>query len=238
MIRINPLNSTKFLEDFKSSKIYLDLKKDYDLMDVDPNKFNQWYGNRNPREVAGRKIWENEQTYMSLNPFYYLQFLLETNPASIIDIGCGWNIFKKYIPEVVGVDYKHPDGADIVQYYDNTFVENYYQTYDAGFSINGPVCSDPRDLKELHDQLLLFSELIRPGGRGFVSFVKPWNRSFERAMNWLEVNSYNKSSITEDVLIDDVYHTINQGKFKIVCFDSNAFGRASPDGDIKIVFEK
>jgi len=41
MIRIDPLNSTKFLEDFKSSKIYLDLKKDYDLMDADPNKFNQ-----------------------------------------------------------------------------------------------------------------------------------------------------------------------------------------------------
>ena len=66
-----------------------------------------------PREVMASSL-------VSAVPFYYLEYLREINPDSIIDIGCGSNIFKSFFKNLIGFDPRH-SAADITEYYDTEY---------------------------------------------------------------------------------------------------------------------
>ena len=75
-----------------------------------------------PRE----RIGTDYQSQFSMVPFYYLEKLLETKPTNIYDLGCGWNIFKKYIPNVIGVSPTHnlDNYGDIHDLIDDDYITN------------------------------------------------------------------------------------------------------------------
>jgi hypothetical protein len=66
--------------------------------------------------------------------FYYLEPLLESNPQSIVDVGCGFNFFKLLIPNLIGLD--ATDQADIDRYFDQEWADANLEKFDAAFSIN------------------------------------------------------------------------------------------------------
>lgn len=107
-------------------------------------------------------------------PYYYIKFLLERNPQSILDLGCGLNIFKPYIPGIVGLDSNVYGAtlADIVASFDLDYALANAESYDSIISINA-IHFAPIDT--ITKRLTAVSQMMRPGYRSFVSFnIETW----------------------------------------------------------------
>jgi hypothetical protein len=107
-----------------------------------------------------------------ITPYYYIQWILEQTPKSIIDLGCGYNVFKSFIPGITGVDRRDDRNADIIDTFNAEFCKKYYEQFDALISINTIHFSS---IETITKRLLMVASLIKKGGRGFVTFnVETW----------------------------------------------------------------
>ena len=120
-IDINKYDQIKFEEKFKKTDLYNILKQDYDILSFD---YHYKEKSPTPREIEGTK-----KSKFSVVPFYYLNFLTDVNPKKIYDLGCGWNIFKKYIPNIIGIgaesDSEHFFG-DISDFVDDDYIKYHH----------------------------------------------------------------------------------------------------------------
>ena len=110
------------------------------------------------------------QTWFSAIPFYYIEWLQEINPEKIYDLGCGWNIFKKYYPNIIGVGAENPDNesffADIHDYVDDDYILGHQEYFESVFSI----CAlHFIPLSDIRKRVLDFASMIKHGGRGWLS---------------------------------------------------------------------
>jgi hypothetical protein len=157
---INPYNEKDFQSKFSESKLYAKLKNDFDVIFFSPL---EEYRFPTPRFGLGSSAF-------SATPFYYLNYLIKYNPEKIYDLGCGWNIFKKYIPNLIGVGAELPDSdnyyGDVHDFVDEAFVRGHQNYFDSVFSINA---LHFRPLRELRQTILEFASMIAPRGRGFLA---------------------------------------------------------------------
>jgi len=155
---INPYCETTFKEKFVKTELYSKLVKEYDEI-----VFNTHFSSGTPRQICSLSRF-------SVVPFYYLEFLTKHNPTTIYDLGCGWNVFKKYIPNIIGIGAEDPTAedffADIHGEVSFEFLQNHQNYFDSVFSINA---LHFRPLKDLRQVVLEFASMIKPGGRGFLS---------------------------------------------------------------------
>jgi SAM-dependent methyltransferase len=91
--------------------------------------------------------------------------LLDCNPKIILDVGCGDNFLKKYIPQIVGMDPMR-EAADIHEYFDDDFVSRHIGEYDCAMAVQS---IHQVSLLKFVDQINQFGKIIKPGGRGFFS---------------------------------------------------------------------
>jgi hypothetical protein len=119
MKNIAPYNENEFISMFKTTEVYKKLKLNYADDQLIWNKFFH-LGRKNefikkddetPRETCKKEF--------SVSIFYYLLPLLEKNPKKIYDLGCGKNMFKPYLPNIIGIGAETPDYYPIVQDYMN-----------------------------------------------------------------------------------------------------------------------
>jgi len=114
--------------------------------------------------ITDRKFYETPIIGMTV--FWYISFLLEKQPTQIIDIGCGSNTFKKYIPIIYGID-PHYESADEKDFFDDSFSKGHMQAYESVMSINALHFIS---LANYGLRLREFSNIIKSGGRGFITF--------------------------------------------------------------------
>jgi hypothetical protein len=99
---------------------------------------------------------------------YYLNFLLEKNPKVIVDIGCGENLFKKLISNIHGINpTMESQLVDELDFFDEVFSRGHTDAYESVFSINAVHFVSLIDFKK---RILEFYNIVKPGGRGFVTF--------------------------------------------------------------------
>jgi hypothetical protein len=169
-------------------------------------------------------------------PFFYLKPLLEKNPKTIYDLGAGYNIFKKYIPNIIGISPTHntDNYSDIHDIVDAEFVCGHQNYFTSVFSINALHFRPLIDLKAVIQE---FASMIAPGGRGFLSLNI--TRMIERtpiellnqALGTIQPTNNNYSEYTRKVLSD-----INLN-YLIVDVDLTEMDNPM-DGNIRIVVEK
>ena len=160
---INSYDPDKFKQEFVNTELYRKLQEDFDIVYFgnDQLEFRAKY---TPRQFhASRKF--------SLISFYYLKFLTDQHPKNIYDLGCGWNIFKKYIPNIIGIDrssdeYPLPLYADIDTTINDDFIKQHQNYFESVFSINA---LHFYPLSQLRNGVLNFISMIAPGGHGFLS---------------------------------------------------------------------
>jgi hypothetical protein len=253
---INQINYKEFYNKFMSTLRGQQIKEEYDIVYSEPNllKYYQHTGHNvlgvsqwevfgtTPREISGNQNLTNLRvehekkrlTSFSITPFYYLAYLEELNPTTIADIGCGWNIFKKYIPSIIGWDV-NGEWADHNQPYNEKFRKDYFGKFDCAFSINAVSAPTWVDIKTSINEFL---NIVRPRGRIFLSFPAVWlyqNTSYQ----WYVDNGLTLDD--PDGISKWVYNDILSLGQTILVFDSNinlnnAF--LSHDGDLRIVIEK
>jgi hypothetical protein len=129
---ISPYNEIEFKSAFEKTEIYKKLKRDFNESNLIWDKFfkfrNITMNGSTPREM-------NRQQF-SASVFYYLLPLLEKEYDTIYDLGCGANMFKPYLPRLIGV------GAERV-----FFLPCYYNVKDPSW----PDCKSIADLMNLPD---------------------------------------------------------------------------------------
>jgi hypothetical protein len=222
---LNPYNSTQFKKQFESTDICCNISKDFD---------NLWWDQKVTffDSITPRQLLSTNNVGFSMIPFYYLQPLLEKNPTSIYDLGCGWNIFKKYIPNIIGIDphYDTQIHADINAKVDQQYINNHQNYFESVFSINA---LHFRPITEIRLVCEEFISMVAPGGRGFLSLNL--QRMIERETKEI-VKSAEHSKKIYDHYVRNQLHNL---PCKHLIFDVNL----DPlddwlDGNVRLVFEK
>jgi hypothetical protein len=199
-----------------------------------------------PREYAGT----GKETVFSMIPFYYLKELFVKNPNQIYDLGCGWNIFKKYIPNIIGVSPKHQSKrpehfactidamADVHGFIDKWYINRHQKFFESVFSINA-LHFRLGGLADFDKIVTDFVSMVKPGGRGFlaVNLARMINfTSDDFLKNLGVVNNPRIDSIAYDHYVRTILQKIN---LNYIILDVNFdLIDSYMDGNIRIVFEK
>lgn len=158
----NAYSQLAFEPRFSKTPLYQRLSAEYEVLDFSKS----W----NPHFGTPRQQWGTQKRIFSVVPFYYLEFLTERNPKNIVDLGCGWNIFKQYIPNVVGIGAESPDSkwfsADIHDFVDADFINGHQQSFESLFSINA-LHFVP--LSQIRQRVFDFYCMLEPNGTGWLA---------------------------------------------------------------------
>lgn len=246
------INYKKFEQEFLETEIGKQVQKDFKYITCTNDNWPSILEvakryNSTCRELLGNNnlLFDKDYTTISIVTFYYLQMLQETNPKKIYDIGCGWNIWKKYMPNIIGVD-DRSRYADILDKYNDQFVKKYYKKMDSAFTINMDFAlktvvetgyREATNFKTFGNHLMEFADLIKPGGRGYISVpaigMYKWT-----PRNWLEeqnLNIYNPVQLT-----DYLEKHILEQDLKIIALDLELdilHNYPGHDGEVRVVFE-
>ena len=158
---LNPYNPEQFKKQFESTDICRNVAKDFDNLWWDQK--TKLIDNATPRQWLSTPF-----KGFSMIPFYYLQPLLEKNPTTIYDLGCGANLFKKYIPSIIGID-KSNDGQnypDIEDQVNHRYIKTHQNYFESVFSINALHYRPTTEIRLVCEE---FISMVAPGGRGFLS---------------------------------------------------------------------
>jgi len=159
---INPYNITQFKKEFKYTEIYNKLKNDFDIITwtID-ERTNSTHG-LTPREFCGKRIF-------SAVPFYYINFLCN-NKMPIYDIGCGWNIYKKYY-DIIGISGEKVNdenfNGDMHGFINNYYTSTHTNAYTNIMAINSLHFIRIRDFSKRIKQVL---SMTKSSGRIFLMF--------------------------------------------------------------------
>jgi hypothetical protein len=213
-----------FQSEFKNHVIYQNLLEDYDELIFDWAWHDlHWNSSITPRKFSAT-------TRFSAVPFYYLKFLTDQNPENIYDLGCGWNIFKKYIPNIIGVGPEDPGGpafhADIYDFIDDAYVGHHQNYFESIFSINAlhfhPLSSLPKIVND-------FFSMVQPGGRGFLALnlQRMLDRDpIARTLSFEDIQKFVYTSVTDqhpnlDYQVIDIDLSVRDeymnGNIRLVC---------------------
>jgi hypothetical protein len=114
----------------------------------------------NPREASAIGI-------VPCGIFYYIDYLI-SDDKTIVDVGCGANLFKDIVPNVYGID---PNGklCDKNDSFDpeGNFAKKHYQEFSAAMAIDSLHFTS---LTNFSSQVTLFANMIKSGGRGLLTF--------------------------------------------------------------------
>jgi hypothetical protein len=236
MNNLNDYSIAQCQEYCKQLPFYQNIEHDFDIIRWDKLWENIPMELNTPRETYGRKHMAPERTVFSMVPFFYLKLLLEKNPETIYDLGAGWNIFKKYIPNIIGIGPTHniDNYGDIHDMIDADFVRGHQNYFKSVFSINALHFRPLTDLKTVIEE---FASMVATGGRGFLALnimrmIEHTSLAFlKQTLGTPEPTNNEYSEYARKVLSDIDLH------YLIVDVDLTAMDEYM-DGNIRIVFEK
>ena len=211
----------QFKEEFSQTDIFKQLTQDYDEVSWEENPV---------AALTTRYILANR--IFAACPFFYLKYLTELNPTTIYDIGCGPNMFKKYIPNIIGIDPNHEDYRDLPGVFDSTFASEHENEFQAAFAFNSIHFAPIADINQ---RIRDFIKVIKPGGRGVITInssvphiITPVKVQYQMGINNF-MDTFNK-----------LIETIELPNVDILVCDFQDIGKPGNEinGDIRIVFEK
>jgi hypothetical protein len=176
------------------------LQKNYDHLIDDLEELKEL-------EITPRYIYEHGLKIGFRDTFYYIDRLYDTAPKSVIDVGCGECIWKKWFPNIIGFDPVHRvhGAADFIDFFDEVYSANHKEHYDCGMALNSLHFVS---WTEISRQIDLAMNIIRPGGRFLFTF------------NFQMLNFYTpavKTSIDENII--KMHDIIKELNFNIVLLD-------------------
>lgn len=245
MMIVNGYNEDQYKLDFVNHTCMQAIKKDQ-LFHRTKLRFDSFfytpelYAVHSDNTLSTIRLTALQFSCFSIAPLYYLDFLIEKNPQVIVDIGCGANIFKRIIPCIHGIDpaLNNPY-ADEFGTFDSEFSQVHKDEYESAFAINSVHFVSLIDFEK---RLLEFINIVKPGGRGFVTFNA--NRMLERTSFEQRQKLFNTQTIDPQIITDYVNGEINRikqnttTKFLVVDLFIDKEIDECMNGNIRLVFEK
>ena len=99
-------------------------------------------------EISPRYFYESGLKIGFRDIFYCIDQLYNNQPSSIIDVGCGECIWKRWFPNIVGFDPNTNEfsAQDFVDFFDQDFSAGHTQMYDCGMALNSLHFTDWKDI--------------------------------------------------------------------------------------------
>jgi SAM-dependent methyltransferase len=106
--------------------------------------------------------WNTDLNCYHLSGFAILPDIIKLNPKTLLDLGCGYNEFKRYFPQLVGIDFAN-SCADVVDDFLNyDCPDNSQDVILALGSINFV------DLETVTQNVDYIHRKLKPGGTAFI----------------------------------------------------------------------
>lgn len=230
MLSLNPYDKTQCVRItrnflpilFKKFSVYVKLsyEKIYDPVLKDNKK-------RTHREMFITKT-------LPCASFYYINFLLEQNPKSILDIGCGMNFFKDIIPGIYGID-PNDTNADEIASFDLDFIKNNTQKFDSIISMNAIHFTS---INKFSETIINIKSLMKPKSRAYISMGSTVLVQHTSASELIELFGTTKPN--KNQVCDFINNQIKCLDLNFLVIDNlilEIYPKTSLDGDIRLVFE-
>lgn len=218
---VKPYNEAEFKKKFVGSEIYNQLVKEFDVVTFKKN-FDSF---KTPRQEYG----ERRHTVFTACIFYYIEFLTRHNPDNIYDLGCGWNIFKRYIPNVIGIA-GEPESCsnyygDMNDYIDDDYISKHLNYYESVMCIGTLNFLPFKDFRKI---VAGFVSMVRPGGHGLLTLnIGPMIQTSNEGFEGYTPADYERYIRTELVGIDCEWEVVDvdltvmsemmNGNVRLVC---------------------
>lgn len=163
---------------------------DYVSLDVEIPKSTPRYRYESGLKIGFRDI------------FWYIDRLYTCEPDSVVDIGCGENIFANWFPGIIGVDTEEwPGGTvDDIAYFDTDYADINENFWDAGMALGSLHYCDWQSLpKQIHNAMRV---------------VK---RDFLFTFNFDQMQNLPSDNL--DIVLTKFYNTVAQSGYKLKMFD-------------------
>jgi len=221
MKNLNPYDQEQFQAEFETTQTFQALKQKYNRV-----SFDKFFENNRMLPTPRHIYAGGYPTEVSAVPWYYLNYL--NNSKLVVDLGCGVNFFKPYFSNFVGIGAENQDSAffgDLHDFVDDDFYKEHIGAYDSVFSINA---LHFQPLKNLRNICINFSNILKPGGRGFLSLnvKRMLEQAYFKHLLSTDLDSWVRGQLTnfpEKILVLDIDFSVLD---------------AWMDGNIRIVFEK
>lgn len=147
--------------------------------------------------------WNTDLNCYHLSGFAILPDIMKLQPQSLLDLGCGYNEFKRYFPQLVGIDFANT-AADVVDDFVNyDCPDNSQDVILALGSINFV------DLETVTQQVDYIHRKLRPGGTAFIRVnpaQAPDDSITERFYAWSIEDIYNFTTQYNFTIRDNIIH--------------------------------
>lgn len=160
MQNLNSYNAEEFQSWFSTTPLCLQIQKDFDILTWSAELSSFMLPEMTPRQYRGTRIF-------SMVPFYYIHQL--GIDSKIYDVGCGWNIYKKYLTNLTGIagenessKYYYGDKHGLIN---NNYVSNNTQQFDNVMSMNA-LHFVP--LSNFSQRIHQVKKITKPGGKIFI----------------------------------------------------------------------
>lgn len=192
------------------------IKDDENISEITPRGFHDY-------RVAFKEI------------YYYISWLYDNNPKSVIDVGAGNDLFKKWFPNIVSMDIHKTLNYDYNNWLDHDFCVSHSEQFDCGMALNS-----------LHFGTL---EQIIKNINNAMSIIKE-NGRFLFTLNITHVtkDSYSPNALRlkdDDiqVILQSLVVKIKKLPYKLILMDIPTFTKAKRtlshiNGDIRFILEK
>lgn len=210
------------------------IKNYYDIiLDLDEKSyFTPRYMSEGGVKIAYRDSW------------YYISWLYDNKPQTVIDVGCGEFTFKDWFPNLIGLEPRllpYPSNnyiknkPDIIGSFNDEFSRTHTEQYDCGMALNS-VHFVP--WAELSNQIELVMNIIKLGGR----FLFTMN--FERLSYLTRTYDMNDPFLSKsfEEMGQYLYDIIAQSGHHILLFDCPKLRGVDYNpaitGDVRFILEK
>ena len=228
MENLNPYDESEFRAEFEKSETLQKIKSKYrNLQQGDPiiiyDKFPENYYTITKPTPRHQLV----QVVVPVASWYYLNYL--NYDCEMVDLGCGFNFFKPFFPNLIGVgaeDTPETFFGDKHDYVDDEFYKHNKNSYESVFSINSLHFHPLEDLRKI---CINFADMIKPGGRGYLAL------NFAR----LKERTISLKHLTDEELLNWCKSQFDNFPFEILVLDID-FTRPDSgiDGNIRVVFAK
>jgi len=237
--QINPCNSQQWLGQFLKHPFYQKIADKYKMHITSYREMSILKASLHHTVYETGRKFLHDYKILDVVPYYYIDFLLQKNPQSILDLGCGLNIFKNHIPGIIGMDADPNSKYDIFDHFDSDFVSGHQEFVDSVISIN---CIHFNPITTITQQLQWVAELVKPGGRGFVSTnLETWLMCTDKA----EIEKLFGQQPRFDDIVAYVNEQMLNTKLNFLVYDwpvlhytEHSTIRDDYNGNIRLVFEK
>lgn len=225
-ININEYNRNSEIRNFPN--LEKELEAYYDLFVKDENVQNK---------VSPRGNYEYRIGFKEI--FYYISWLYDNNPKSVIDIGAGECFWKRWFPNITSLEpggYASGEHADLHMDFTKEFADSHIEEYDCGMAINSLHFGK---ITEVENNILQAMRIIKPGGRFLFTISTGMIESY-----YLNFTKHWKTPPVRNV-VDLTKEMVVKLPYKLVLFDCpfDRLGYEFPiqghiNGTIRLILEK